>query len=212
MKIKTLLIALALLTSFIFAQTTRPATQLEDADFKFMLRGYCYAGSKIPDKQALGGFAGSSHFPKPIKPGKGLRSGEYYLLANPGESSDFYGKYKGMTLHLINATNKPVAFPAQDSRLPIIQEAKDKSGQWRPIEYLASSWCGNSYHRIFLGSNQYWSFDVPRYAGKFKTKLRFKLEGEKIIYSNEFEGSINEEQFSIKQGYTPNGIMDPYIN
>ena len=28
--------------------------------------------------------------------------------------------------------------------------------------------------------------------------------------SNEFEGSVNEEQFTVKQGHTPTSIMDPY--
>jgi hypothetical protein len=42
------------------------------------------------------------------------------------------------------------------------------------------------------------------------TKLRFVLMGEKLVYSNEFEGSVNPEQFAIKQGHTPTNIMDPY--
>jgi hypothetical protein len=30
------------------------------------------------------------------------------------------------------------------------------------------------------------------------------------LVSNEFEGAINVEQFSAKQGHTPTGLMDPY--
>jgi hypothetical protein len=45
--------------------------------------------------------------------------------------------------------------------------------------------------------------------------LSFRLDEQKsqtkkmTIYSNEFEGSINGKQFTIKQGHTPTDIMDP---
>ena len=184
----------------------------EKANFRFMLRGYCYAESKIVDPDAPGGFGGSNNLSGPIGKDKPVRKGEYYLIAQPKESGVFAQRYKGTKLLLINATKEKVAFPAQDSRLYIIQEAKDENGEWRPIEYLPSSWCGNSYHQVFLEPNKYWSFTAPRYGGSFKTKLRFKLEGDNPIYSNEFEGSINKEQFSIKQGHHPTSIMDPYYD
>ena len=68
-----------------------------------------------------------------------------------------------------------------------------------------------------VGPNEFWTFSAPRYQGEFQTKLRFALvrgdrdkPDEKPIYSNEFEGSINKEQFTQKQGHTPSDIMDPY--
>ena len=33
-----------------------------------------------------------------------------------------------------------------------------------------------------------------------------------VIYSNEFQGSINPAQFWRKRGYTPQGLMDPYLD
>jgi hypothetical protein len=180
---------------------------------KFMLRGYCHAGSTIKDDQALGGFGRSDNMPKKIWFDKQKSSSCCYLLAQPEVVTEFGGG-KGMRLVLANATRNAIAFNACDSRLYIIQEAKDESGNWRPIEYLPSSWCGNSYHRVILGPGEFWSFPSPRYEGSFPTILRFHLVeqgGRSIAVSNEFEGSINPEQFSVRQPYNPGNIMDPYF-
>jgi hypothetical protein len=99
-----------------------------------------------------------------------------------------------------------------------VQEALDRDGKWKPIEYLPSSWCGNSYHTVFLAANEYWEFTAARFTGKFKTKLRFRLDHQKpgaedaTIYSNEFEGGVNPKQFTVQKEYKPAGLMDPYNN
>ena len=191
---------------------------LEDLNVNFMMRGYFYAGSKIEDKQAPGGFGPSENFPKALDPNMGVRKDEISLIAMPEEATVFAEKYKGMKVLLANATNQQVGFPASDSRLYIVQEAVDKTGKWRPIEYLPSSWCGNSHHTVILGPNEYWEFAAARYTGKFRTRLRFRLDrpeaGTKkpAIYSNEFQGSVNPNQFRIQQGHKREGIMDPYDN
>ncbi len=66
MKFKALLIMMTLLSALIFGQSPRPYTELDDSNFKFMLRGYFCAGSKIKDTQALGGFGSSGNFPKAV--------------------------------------------------------------------------------------------------------------------------------------------------
>lgn len=191
---------------------------LENLNVDFMMRGYVYAGSKVEDKGALGGFGTSQNFPKAIDPDMSVRQGEISLIAKVDDEAVFDGKYKGLKLLLVNATNEQVAFPASDSRLYIVQEALDRDGKWKPVEYLPSSWCGNSYHNVFLGAQEYWEFAAARYTGKFKTRLRFRLDGQKsktekmAIYSNEFGGSVNAKQFTIQQGHTPTSIMDPYNN
>lgn len=99
-----------------------------------------------------------------------------------------------------------------------MQEAIDIDGQWKPVEYLPLSWCGNSYHMVFPDPKQYWEFAAARYTGKFKTRLRFRLQWQKsdtqklTVYSNEFDGSVNAKQFTVKQEHTPGSIMDPYDN
>jgi hypothetical protein len=54
-------------------------------------------------------------------------------------------------------------------------QALDEHKIWRDIEYIPSSWSGNSYHQVFLGKNEYWEFEAPLYDGAMKTKLRLKL-------------------------------------
>jgi len=175
---------------------------------KVMTRSYCYAGS-IADPDALGGYGKSDNQPRKVRrnsSGKGL-----YLLAQPTVVTSWQ-KQPGMRLVLVNQTANRLSFAASDSRLSIIQEAQDDAGKWRPIEYLPSSWCGNSYHCVFLPVNHFWSFAAPRYQGTAATKLRFALQLDKdtTLYSNEFAGSINPEQFTTKEGHTATNLMDPY--
>jgi hypothetical protein len=57
--------------------------------------------------------------------------------------------------------------------------------------------CGHSFHRVTLKPSQYWQIPARVYSGATKTKLRYRFERdeEPAIYSNEFEGAINIEQF-----------------
>jgi len=179
----------------------------EVLNIKFMLRGYCFAASK-PHKSDPGGFGASSNQPIEFPAYYKKKSNTAELIAYPNKHKSFFKKYKGFVLLLTNPTPKELQFEASDSRLSIVMQAKNKEGKWVNIEYLPSSWCGNSYHTLTLPINKAWSFIVPQYTGQFKTTLRFKF---KNIYSNEFKGSINEEQFTVKKRYTPQSIMDPYL-
>jgi hypothetical protein len=184
------------------------ADDLKPINLKFMLRGYCYAGSR-PDKEALGGYGRSDNAPKRSTTQQS-KSGSVTLLALPNETVPFAKSYRGFRLLLINGTKSELALSASDSRIPIIQEALDSKGQWRPIEYLPESWCGNSYHHVFLPPRHYWQFAAPAYTGKQRTRLRFVLQQPAPTYSNEFEGSVNPVQFKKKQGHKPTNLMDPY--
>ena len=174
------------------------SSKLLPCNFEHMLPGYCHAGSRIRDRRALGGFWGSRNFPKRINDLVKNPKPMLYLLALPDQESVFSGRYTGGTLFLVNGTNKTSRFSATDSRIGIVQEAKDKDGCWKPIEHLPSSWCGNSYHSVFLEPKDCWVFSTPRYEGSIKTALRFTLplSGGKVIHSNEFEGSVNPGQFA----------------
>jgi len=188
-----------------------------DANVHFMLRGYCYASSSKQDVSALGGFGTSDNRPVKVENIADELAGTVYLKASPEEFTLFAGGHKGMVLHLVNATERDVSFGACDSRINIVQEARDAAGNWRAIEYLPSSWCGNSYHRVILSPGEEWRFKAPKYIGVMKTRLRFKLTDVDArvlwpVYSNEFEGSVNPEQFSVRQTYRPRSVMDPYLN
>jgi hypothetical protein len=182
---------------------------------KVMLRGYIYAGTNIVDTNAPGGFASSNNLPKkkdqlnlqfPIPAGQ-------RLWIDTTTTFPFFEKFKGYKLYMVNSSGVIESYPASDGRLPVIAEVFiDHS--WKPVEYLPSSWCGNSYHQVFLSPGEYWQFIIPAYSGKKKVKLRYKLIGAQNIevYSNEISASVNMSQLSRKQGHQPNDLMDPYVD
>jgi hypothetical protein len=192
------------------APSTRPAAELLPVNVLHMLSGYCHAGSRVEDSKAPGGYWASDNFPTIFEPQQELRQGEVYLTVDPLPAA-FEQQHQGITLRLVNGTDRRVAFRASDSRLSIVQEAREDKGQWREIEYLPQSWCGNSYHRVFLDPGQCWTFAAPKYEGRLKTKLRFKLMvEEQAIHSEEFDGSINPEQFGVQRPHGGTDLMDPY--
>jgi hypothetical protein len=83
----------------------------------------------------------------------------------------------------------------------LIQEALDGQGKWRPIEVeFGGGGCAWGMRMLGLDPGHYWEVDAPRYAGSFKTKLRFRLRvlsPRGGVWSNEFEGAINPQQFEL---------------
>lgn len=185
----------------------------------FMNRGYFYASSKKLDHlSGYGGYGGSGNNSKKMSSyttaGKNLQ-----VLIDTGSITNWSRQlYKGRKLSVINNGIDTLFFSAQDSRLDMKLQAIDKEGNWRDIEYTPSSWCGNSYHTLFLAANEMWSFTIPIYNGELKTRIRAKLlykkqaqqENDEVVYSNEIEGTVNPGQFWNKQPYYPSGLMDPY--
>jgi hypothetical protein len=166
----------------------------------YMLWGTCAAGSR-PDRSAPGGYGASDNMPRPIATEAAKRADAPYLLAQPDVGMPTC-EAEGMRVVLVNPTRKTLKFFACDSVIAIVQEARDETGTWRPIEHPPESWCGNSYHHVFLGPGEYWAFFARRYAGPFETTLRFRLVGHKDLelVSNEFEGSVDPGQFVRPEG------------
>ncbi|MDQ3109448.1 MAG: hypothetical protein M3R17_06095 [Bacteroidota bacterium] len=194
-----------LLTLSSFAQTTK------DLKVDHMLRGHIYAQSSITDSSALGGYGESYNTPKKITGDEQFSERGFFLKIDTSTNIPFTEKYNGYSLYLVNKTDSTLKLSAQDSRLNVVAEVFYE-GKWQPIEYLPSSWCGNSYHTVFLSQNEYWTFSIPKFTGKIETKLRYSLAlgNGKYIYSNEIQTQINKEQLTIKEGHKPNGLMDPY--
>ncbi len=185
--------------------------KLDSLNVDFQLRGNCYAFSSKENAKESNGEAQSENIAKPNN-GK-FEKGLFGLYLSENELQKVFDNNIGHTLYLINTTNKKIDLSAQDSRLDIKTEVKSKAGLWTEITYLPSSWCGNSYHTITLGSDEYWEFTQPIFKGSYKTTLRYKLELENSsIISNEIVAFINPEQLDKerKQGHQPNSIMDPY--
>lgn len=188
----------------------------------FMTRGYFCA----PYEFTGHGSSGENSATRKIGVFNDFQSGVLSVVAKPTETVVISKVRKGMRVYIANMSSDTISFNAQDSRLNMKVQAKDFEGNWRDIEYLPSSWCGNSYHITQLPSDHFWQFDAPVYQGIFPTVLRIELEyidpakspnepqrhnkNVRFIYSNEFMGSINPGQLWRKEGYRPNGIMDPY--
>ena len=99
-------------------------------------------------------------------------------------------------MSLVALIKYTIKIPAQDGRIKIIQQAKNKNGEWQDIENFYNSWCGNSYYTLRLAPCEFQIFATPIFKGEFKTQLRFKFELDKqIIYSNLYTGQINLKQF-----------------
>src|SRR5262249_40457908 len=153
--------------------------ELKPLNSKVMLRGYCMAGSSREDDKALGGYGKSNNLPKELTDNHLATDGKISLVVLLTNTVPFANSHsamhRGFRLLLVNRTKSEASFEASDSRIAIVQEALDSRGKWRPIEYLPASWCGNSYHRVFLPTGHYWDFAAPQYVGTLRTQLRFVL-------------------------------------
>jgi hypothetical protein len=196
-------------------------TRLKLLNIDFMNRGYFYAYStpKHTEANDSGGWAVSSNRPHKITesrfPDKLLA-----LIIDTALIDTFAKRYTGYKIFISNTTGDTIQFDAQDSRLYMNLQAQNKRGEWKDIEYLPSSWCGNSYHTLQLETNAYWQFTIPAYHGELQTKVRAKLtcidqanpKKKKEVYSNVINGGINPGQFWNKIPYNPINIMDPYFD
>jgi len=76
--------------------------------------------------------------------------------------------------------------------LPLITEAKDSTGNWRPIEKRWTYMCGNGVGTIILPPSEIGLSATMIYHGDFSTSLRLRINS---TFSNEFKGNINYRQF-----------------
>lgn len=209
--------------NLIWEQKEKKSDSLVCLNIDYMMRSYFFAYSKS-HKNDLGGYWQSDNQPNAIVDMDGLEVNKLNLFVNRNLNCPFDENYNGLKVLIANTTANNIFFRAQDSRLHMNVMALDINNNWRDIEYIPNSWCGNSYHTLTLEPNNYWSFVTPIYKGSFKTKLKIKLEyldpndttsstiskKKFIIYSNEYEGSINPGQFWKRLDYYPSGVMDPY--
>ncbi len=216
---------LLIITGFVFAAIVcvyaqHPSAVPQPLNINFKNRGYFYAASPYLSSTAgFGGWGESENGYQHVDPSSNFEKEKLSVVVDTSKPRVLWERYRGYTLYVVNTQADTLFFQAQDSRLNMKLQAQDKNGVWKDIEYLPSSWCGNSYHLLYLPAEHYWEFTVPQYEGKMKTRIRVALqwkpdrEGEEHwVYSNEFEGSINRAQFTKILKYTPNGLMDPYNN
>lgn len=83
--------------------------------------------------------------------------------------------------------------------IPLILEAKDSTGNWRPLEVSYIYDCGTGLNTIFLPPGNTLITSCKIYQGDYQTVLRLKFGFEWLNYSNQFTGSIDYGQFELKK-------------
>jgi hypothetical protein len=216
----------------VWRDTSRRSATLPPLNIDYMLRGYFCAYS-APDTrgetQPSGGWAVSHNTPHKIAAQVSSKFASLFdtnrlqLVIDTGTIDTFSSAYRGYRIYLANSTRDTARFDAEDSRLYLSTEAQGPDGVWKAIDYLPSSWCGNSYHTVDLDPGAYWTFTMPQFDGAIPVNIRLRLEGLRLpgahprdnqqspaLYSNTIRGRVNPAQFWNKLPYTPQGLMDPY--
>lgn len=111
--------------------------------------------------------------------------------------------FKAFPVFVVNTTKDTLSIGYGD-HLPIIMEAIDDKGNWRPIEEPYIYMCGTGLNEITLHPNEIVVTSAPINKGKIKTKLRLRYND---ILSQEFYGTINSTQFD--SGYNENDERKP---
>lgn len=226
-KIKDKMCYISTTGNFIWQEETDSAPKLRRINIDFMNRGYFVAHAN-PVHTGHGINSINTQTMKEIAPEDTFSSKKLCVLVIPSLKDTINNIYEAFTVLVINKSKKDISFNAQDNRLYMNVQAKTANGEWRDIEYLPSSWCGNSYHTLTLPQNKYWTFVTPDYEGAIPVLLRIRLTYRSTlpdnkheryvstrsklvtIYSNEYRGSINPGQWWRKRDYYPSGLMDPY--
>lgn len=105
-----------------------------------------------------------------------------------------------LAIYLKNKTKDSLELSLQDSSLFLIQEAKNKEGKWKPIEYWSYATCGNSYASQKIASEDIIKTNTKNYTGEFETEIRFKLLFEnKLYYTNTLKGKIDSSLFQVSE-------------
>jgi hypothetical protein len=184
-----------------------------------MLRAYSHVGESAED--SLKEKYERIDYAKEIK--NGFPKNKFSLVVDTSKHGVFAQRFHSYKTYIFNTTGDTVEIEVQDGSLNMNMQVKSENGKWKDIEYIPNSWCGNSYYKLSLLNNEYWELDIPIYDGlkeveaRLKLKIDDKYEGgklisETVIYSNMFKCKINPGQLWNKQGYSPKGIMDPYID
>lgn len=103
--------------------------------------------------------------------------------------------YKAYPVFIVNLTNDTLNIGYGD-HLPIIMEAMDNNGRWRPIEEPYIYFCGTGLNDIILPPKEIIVTAAPIDSGEIKTKIRLRFNK---ILSNEFSGTINPGQFESEE-------------
>lgn len=114
--------------------------------------------------------------------------------------------FSGFPVYIINLTDTSVRVRHRKYSVPLIQEALDTDGKWKPIETLYKLPDGvvvtNYYGLTVLKPGEMIVSGIYNYRGEYKTILRVKIIiNGKSYYSIPFQGSINHSQIISTMTY-----------
>ena len=95
---------------------------------------------------------------------------------------------------VVNTTRDTLSI-GYETHLPIILEALDKRGLWKPIEEKYVYFCGTGLGTLFLPPDEIVITYAAVYTGEYRTKLRLRYGR---VVSQTYTGSINLTQFESR--------------
>lgn len=115
-------------------------------------------------------------------------------------------QFIGYPVYLVNVWDTTVRVVHRKYSFPLVQEAMDKNGKWKPIEALFQLPPGavvtGYYGFTNLKPGEMIISSIYNYKGPYQTMLRVKImiDG-KAYYSQPFRGSINYSQITSTKTY-----------
>jgi hypothetical protein len=175
----------------------------------------------LPELRSFGGWQPSENVLKKITSLYNFKPNALSVIVDDERNETYDDIYEGYTFYISNNTKDSIFFDAYDSTIDVVLEAKNQDDQWKAIEYQTKNLKHEKYifhfldehafHQLYLPAKTYWELNIPKFYGVFKTKLRVKLQYRKqpksqiqIMYSNEFDGSVNPAQFWYRKRKTKN--------
>lgn len=155
-------ILLLILTVFCLELNAQSA---KDFIAEHMLAGNIHVLSSYKDTAAIDGFATSDIRPMQVSFNTFNQKG-FFLFIDTTSQVTFKQKYNGFNFFIVNKSDSTIKFSAIDSKLNILAEAYVLN-EWQAIEYLPQSFCGNSFHKIFLKRNHYWKYRFQNTAESY---------------------------------------------
>ena len=122
-----------------------------------------------------------------------------YTITIDSSADYVYNKeFEGYLVSITNLTGEDQVVNTQDGRISLRTEVFYKD-QWLPIDFMQSSWCGNSYFEVTMRNESTWNIVMPKYSGHKTGPIRiclaiYKDGKEQEYYSQSFEGSYNTSQ------------------
>lgn len=108
------------------------------------------------------------------------------------------GNIRSYPLFILNQSTTTVEMGLGEY-LPLLIEAKDSTGHWKPIQKAYYHHCGTGLTNFYLPPNEFVLSSCPIFEGDFTTTLRVKHIWSKGNYSNEFQSNINYSQFQEEE-------------